>query len=110
MTGIVLVLALAIITEALVEYAKTIGKAIVQKDWKTASTQGVAIAVSIILCFATGADIFGAIGINFSLSWLGYVLTGIFASRGANYAADIIKRIQNVGADNSLDKYEEEDF
>ena len=41
MNMIVLVLVMAVTVEALVEYAKTFGKAIIEKQWKTAATQAV---------------------------------------------------------------------
>ena len=40
MNMIVLVLMMAVTVEALVEYAKTFGRAIIEKQWKTAATQG----------------------------------------------------------------------
>ena len=39
MNMIVLVLMMAVTVEALVEYAKTFGRAIIEKQWKTAATQ-----------------------------------------------------------------------
>lgn len=97
MTGIILVLAMAVITEGLVEYAKTLGKAIGTKDFKTLGTQICAMVLSIVLCLLTGADVFSPLGIVFGYDWVGVVLTGLFASRGANYVADIVKRIQSLG-------------
>ena len=41
---IVLVLMMAVTVEALIEYAKTFGKAIIEKQWKTAATQAGAVA------------------------------------------------------------------
>ena len=94
MEGIVLIVTLSIIVEALIEYAKSIGKAIVGGGWKTAVTQIVAIVGAVILCFATGADLFAAIGLEFIWPWLGVVLTGVIISRGANYVSDFITRLQ----------------
>ena len=92
MEGITLILALAIVTEALVEYGKSIGKAFSGNDIKAAFTQIVAIVVSVLLCFATGADLFSVVGITFAWSWVGVVLTGILGSRGANYLSDFISK------------------
>lgn len=94
MEGIVLIITLAIIVEALIEYAKSIGKAVLGGGWKTAVTQIVAIVGSIIICFATGADLFATIGLVFAWPWIGIVLTGIIISRGANYVSDFITRLQ----------------
>jgi hypothetical protein len=93
MEGITLIIALAIVTEALVEYCKSIGKAIVGKDFKTAATQVIAIAVSVLLCFAANADIFQVVGITFDWQWVGVVLTGVLGSRGANYLSDFLAKI-----------------
>lgn len=93
MDGIVLIITLAIIVEALVEYGKSIGKAVAGEGWKTAITQIVAIVVSVCLCFASGADLFTAIGIAFVWDWIGIVLTGVIISRGANYVSDFIARL-----------------
>lgn len=57
--------------------------------YKTAITQLAAMLCAIILCLLTGADLFSAVGLTFSLPWAGSVLTGIFASRGSNYVSDI---------------------
>lgn len=96
MTGIVIFLMLALIVEAFVEYAKSIGKGLADGQWKTAVTQIGSIAIAQVLCFATGLDIFKLVGLEFAWAWLGVVLTGIFISRGSNYAADFVKRLQNL--------------
>ena len=96
MTGIILIIVMAIVVEALIEYAKTIGKAFTGGAWKTAVTQLAAIALGVLLCFVTGGDLFAAVGITFAWPWLGAVLTGVIISRGANYVSDFIKRLQSV--------------
>ncbi len=96
MKGILLIIVMAIVVEALIEYAKTIGKAVADGEWKTAVTQLAAILLGMLLCLMTGADLFQAVEITFLWPWLGYILTGILISRGANYASDFIKRIQGV--------------
>ena len=97
MQGIILILALAVVVEAAVEYIKSIGKMFATGDWKTAVTQLSAAAIAIALCFAAGADLFAALGLHFALWWIGVVLTGLFASRGANYVSDIIHKLQSLG-------------
>lgn len=96
MKGIILVVVLAVLVEALIEYAKTIGKMFTDGDIKTAITQFIAIVVAVLLCFATGADLFAAVDIAFKWPWIGVVLTGILGSRGANYVSDFVKKLQNV--------------
>ena len=97
MKGIVLILVMAIVVEAFIEYAKTIGKAFIGGEWKTAITQLTAIALGVLLCFMVGGDLFAVVGIVFVWPWLGIFLTGILISRGANYVSDFIKRLQGVG-------------
>lgn len=97
MNMLVLVLMMAVTVEALVEYGKTFGKAIIEKQWKTAVTQAMAVALGVLLCFATGADFYTALGVNFNVAWIGIALTGIFASRGANYVSDLVKKLQAIG-------------
>ena len=96
MTGIVLIIVLAIIVEAFVEYGKSIGNAFADGQWKTAVTQLVAAALGVLICLATGADLFAVIGVAFANPMLGVVLTGIIISRGANYVSDFVKRLQGV--------------
>ena len=96
MKGILLVVVLAVLVEALIEYAKTIGKMITDKDLKTAITQFIAILISVLLCFATGADLFAAVEISFAYPWIGVALTGVLGSRGANYVSDFVKKLQTV--------------
>lgn len=93
MEGITLIIVLAIVTEALVEYGKSIGRAFAGNDSKTAFTQLAAIVASVLLCFAAGADLFKVVGINFTWPWVGVVLTGILGSRGANYLSDLVSKI-----------------
>ncbi|MBO7342962.1 MAG: hypothetical protein J6U45_02835 [Alistipes sp.] len=93
MAGITLIVVLAIVTEALIEYGKSIGKAFAGGDKKTALTQLAAIAASVLLCFAAGADLFQVVGITFAWPWVGVMLTGILGSRGANYLSDLISKI-----------------
>ena len=97
MTGILLVLTFAVLTEALVEYGKSIAAGFIGGEWKKATTQLAAVAVSVLLCFLGGADIFGVLGVELSVPWAGILLTGILASRGANYVNDLIGRIRKPG-------------
>ena len=96
MTGIVLMLVLAVTVEGIVQYIKSIVEMVTKKDYKTAVTQLSALVISVALCLMAGADVYGALGVAFAGGWAGMVLTGVFASRGANYAADIIKRLQGA--------------
>jgi len=94
MTSIILIIVLAVTVEALVEYVKTIMGA----EKNTIIIQMAALAVSVALCLASGADLYAFLGVSFVYPEIGVILTGVFASRGANYVSDLIKKLQNVGA------------
>lgn len=84
---------LAVTVEAVVEYARTI---VEHANRQTVVLQLAALLAGILLCVAAGADIYALLGVEFgSLPVVGCVLTGIFASRGANYASDILGRLQS---------------
>ena len=70
---IIVVLMLAVVVEALIQYVK-----------------------SFVAAFSTGADMFSALGIAFDWPTIGVVLTGIFLSRGSNYISDFIKKMRGV--------------
>ena len=97
MDMIVLVLMMAVTVEGLIEYGKTVGKAMLDKQYKTAITQGTALILSVLLCFAVGADFYAVLNVQFPLPWVGCLLTGIFASRGANFVSDLFKKLQTLG-------------
>ncbi len=67
------------------------------KQYKTAITQGTALILSVLLCFAVGADFYAVLNVQFTLPWVGCLLTGIFASRGANFVSDLFKKLQTLG-------------
>lgn len=97
MKGILLILALAVTVEGVVEYIKSIGRMFTDRDYRTAVTQLSAAAIAIALCFAAGADLYAALGLRFAAPWIGTALTGLFASRGANYVSDLAGRLQALG-------------
>lgn len=96
MDMILLTVMLAITVEGLVEYAKTFIDAIANKDYRTVAIQLCAVYVAILLCFAAGANFYTVLGVNFTYTWVGIVLTGIFLSRGSNYVSDFIQRLQGA--------------
>lgn len=96
MSMIVLAIVMAVTVEGLVELGKSIGRAALQGDVKTAVTQICAAVISCILCTAVGADVYAALGVAFGIPWLGCILTGLFASRGSNYISDLIKKLQGL--------------
>lgn len=88
-----LTIVLAILTEALVEYASTICKCFIAGQIKTAIKQAASVAIAVILCCSLQLDVFAALGMKFGAPLIGIMLTGIFASRGANYFSDFLSRI-----------------
>ena len=97
MDMIILAMIMAVTVEGLIEYIKTFGKAFAAKEWKTAITQGCALALGVLLCFAVGVDVYEVLGVTFITPWVGVLLTGIFASRGSNYLSDLVSRLQALG-------------
>lgn len=95
MEGITLILVLAITVEALVQYGKNIVAMALNKEYKTFATQLAAIVLAVLVCLATGADLYSLLGVSFAVPWLGILLTGVVISRGSNYASDFIKRLQS---------------
>lgn len=96
MQTILLAIVMAITTEGLIEYAKTVGKAVSDGQWKLFVTQVASIIIGVLLCLAVGVNVYAALGVAFAVPWVGTVLTGIFASRGSNYISDLAKRLQNI--------------
>ena len=99
MKTIALILMVAIVLEALVEYAKTIDDMITSKAYKTAITQGVTIILGIGLAFIfhlqlfNGAmsEIYEGLTIN---STVDMILTGILFSRGSNFFSDLVGKLR----------------
>ena len=93
--NITVIIAVAILIEALVEYAKTILKMVEDGEKKTAITQCATVVLGVLLSFAFNADLFVPIGIEVN-HVVGTIITGIIASRGANYISDFIKKIGEI--------------
>lgn len=99
MKTIALIIMVAIVLEALVEYVKTIDSMVVSRAYKTAITQGITIILGIGLAFVfhlqlfNGAmsEIYEGLKIN---STVDMILTGILFSRGSNYFSDLISKLQ----------------
>ena len=102
MEGITLILVLAITVEALVQYGKNIVAMALNKEYKTFATQLAAIVLAVLVCLATGADLYSLLGVSFAVSWLGILLTGVVISRGSNYASDFIKRLQSPSSTKTI--------
>jgi hypothetical protein len=94
MSGMMLLMSMAVTVEGIIQYVKSIVKMFTQHELKTGLTQLGAMVLSVLLCFASGVDLYTDLGVQFSLPWLGTALTGVFASRGANYLSAFIGKIQ----------------
>ncbi len=99
MKTIALIIMVAIVLEALIEYVKTIDSMVVSRAYKTAITQGITIILGIGLAFVfhlqlfNGAmsEIYEGLKINPTVDM---ILTGILFSRGSNYFSDLISKLQ----------------
>ena len=99
MKTIALIIMVAVVLEALVEYGKTIDKMITSRAYKTAITQGITILLGIGLSFVFNLQLFnGAMsefyeGLTIN-STIDMILTGILFSRGSNYFSDLVSKLQ----------------
>lgn len=85
---------LAVTVEALIAYAKSFYE---MESPKAVIAQAAGILISVGLCISVGLNIYSSVlGIDFAYPIIGCVLTGIFGSRGANYAHDILNKLQGV--------------
>lgn len=96
-----LLLILAVLVEALTEYVKNLVR---MTDRKAVITQMCALGFGILLCMGLRADMFELLGIPFRIPVVGCILTGVFASRGANYMNDLIGRLQTGKIKNETEK------
>ena len=98
MKTIALIIMVAIVLEALVEYFKTIMHMVEVKEYKTAITQAITICLGIFLAFAFKLQLFNGamtefypeLSVNAALDM---ILTGILFSRGSNYFSDLVSRL-----------------
>lgn len=61
-----MVLMMAVTVEGLVEYGRTLWEGAAAKEFQAVALQAAALALSVALCFAAGADFYRALGVNFS--------------------------------------------
>lgn len=102
-----LLLMVAVIVEALVEYGQTIYDMVECHDYKKAFKQGCAIIIALVFAFQlkltwlswSVTDMFGVV-VNPAFDM---IVTGIFLSRGANYLSDFIRMIYRIGSNNTDD-------
>jgi len=117
MKTIALIIMVAIVLEALVEYAKTIMYMFEEYEYKTAVTQLVTIVIGIGLAFGFHTQLFNAglseiyEGLHIN-PVLDMILTGILFSRGSNYFSDLISKLTGKRHDivDDFDVDDEEEF
>ena len=104
MKTIALIIMVAIVLEALIEYIKTILKMVEDGDFKTAITQGVTIFLGIGLAFVFKLHLFNDAlpefyeGLHIDPT-IDMILTGILFSRGSNYFSDLVGKLTGGKAD-----------
>lgn len=88
---IITIIAVAVLTEALIEYAKTVAESFETKDYKTFWTQVVSVILGMLMAFSFGINAFAT---GFTVNpVVGTAITGIIISRGSNYASDLIGKL-----------------
>lgn len=86
MDNLFLIVAISILIEALITYAHEIAKT---------PTLIATVVIGIVISFIFNATLFNNIGMDINI-YADIVLTGIIASRGANYVYDIIGQLTNT--------------
>ena len=76
---------MAVLTEAVITYAKTF-----VVDRKIKWQMIAAVALSIAVCLAYSLDIPALVGIEGTVPYVGNIITGILVSRGSNYIYDLV--------------------
>lgn len=93
-----LIIMVAIVLEALVEYFKTIIKMVEDGEYKTAITQGITLFLGIGLAFIFNLHLFNGVlpefyeGLHIDPT-IDIILTGILFSRGSNFFSDLVNRL-----------------
>lgn len=85
-TGLIII---AILVEAIWENCKFLWQ-----DGKFSIDMLGSLILGILICVLAKVDIFLLVGIYLSVPVMGYILTGIIVSRGANFVNDLFGRIR----------------
>lgn len=122
MKMIALIVMVAILLEALIEYARTFVEMIESKEYKKAILQGSALVGGIALAFIFKLQLFNVAMTEFYPEiqidpTIDMVLTGILFSRGSNYFSNIVTKltqkpqtIEVLNEDDVEPETEEDDF
>lgn len=87
MNGLSQVVILAVMVEAIWENIKR-----AYTDSLQPSVIG-SLVVSILVCVLAGVDVFEIIGLPLRVAFVGSILTGVIAARGANFVNDLFTRL-----------------
>nr|DAK95813.1 MAG TPA: hypothetical protein [Caudoviricetes sp.] len=87
MNGLTQVVIVAVMVEAIWENIKR-----AYTDSLQPSVIG-SLVVSILVCVLAGVDVFEIIGLPLRVAFVGSILTGIIAARGANFVNDLFTRL-----------------
>ena len=87
MNGLSQVVILAVMVEAIWENIKR-----AYADSLQPSVIG-SLVISILVCVLAGVDVFEIIGLPLRVAFVGSILTGIIAARGANFVNDLFTRL-----------------
>jgi hypothetical protein len=87
MNGLTQVIMLAVMVEAIWENIKR-----AYTDSLQPSVVG-SLVISILVCVLAGVDVFEIIGLPLRVAFVGSILTGIIAARGANFVNDLFTRL-----------------
>ena len=88
MTGIIAIVAIAFLCEAVWETLKMIWQ-----DGKFSVDRLGAIIISVFVALIAGLDLFVLIGIPLAIPVVGFILTGLLISRGSNFVHDLYKKL-----------------
>lgn len=87
-------IALAVLIEALIEYGKTVVQAFETGEKKKGLIQLISMILGVLVAFAFHGDAFALLGMEVH-PIIGTLITGVILSRGSNYTSDLLKRITN---------------
>ena len=64
----------------------------------------IALVIGLLFSFGAGLDFFGMVNINFSIPFVGNVISGIFIMAGSNYISDLIATLNRVRKEPELEE------
>lgn len=91
MDSLVTLIIVSLVCESIWEVLK-----MVWQDGKLSIDRLGALIVSLILAIVTKLDFLSLLGIEVTVPYIGYILTGILISRGSNFIHDLINKVNNV--------------